>query len=171
MRLGLVVLAATVVLMASTLVAVILVPRAWGLQSYVVLQGSMEPTIHTGSVAIDEPVASADVGVGDIITFARPDGTYVTHRVVRLEDADGQRWLVTKGDANGVEDAGRVAAVGNGWRYRWSVPLIGYGVAEVGQPWVRLAFLLLGIAIAVRILIDAVRDVRPSAKENARSGA
>ena len=154
---------------ALAIAAAVLGPRALGLQSFVVLQGSMEPAIHTGAIAIDEPIAAEAIRVGDVITFARPDGSYVTHRVVRIESDGPQPVFVTKGDANAVEDSSRVPAVGVGSRYRTSIPLVGYAVAELGQPWLRLAFLLAGVVLALHLLVDAVREMGETRKENARA--
>ena len=67
--------------------------------------GSMRPTFDSNAMLVTEPVAMAAVHPGDIIV--RTDGVegrLIVHRVVRIA-ASG---AVTRGDANGEDDAGFV---------------------------------------------------------------
>ena len=70
--------------------------------------GSMAPTMPTGALAIERPIAPADIRVGDVVTVADPGQQLpVTHRVVSISrnPADGgARLLVLKGDANTIQD-------------------------------------------------------------------
>lgn len=69
---------------------------------YVVVSGSMEPTLPVGSVCIvDCQQRSPDEG--DIISYKAGD-SIVTHRVIEVTD-DG---YITKGDANDTKDSGTV---------------------------------------------------------------
>lgn len=78
---------------------------ALGFRPLVVMSGSMEPRIRPGDVLMVDPDASGFVE-NDIITFRRPgEETLVTHRIERFED-DGL--IVTKGDANLVNDGTRI---------------------------------------------------------------
>src|SRR3954468_13307338 len=43
--------------------------RLSGLGTYIVTGGSMEPSIHKGSLVIVQPVDAAEIAVGDVITF------------------------------------------------------------------------------------------------------
>jgi len=69
-----------------------------GIQSFVVLSGSMEPNVSTGSVIYAKPVQN--YSKGDIIAFKQADRT-VTHRIVDVKDT---KTFVTKGDANTIAD-------------------------------------------------------------------
>lgn len=66
--------------------------------SYIVLSGSMEPTITSGSLVY--VVQTGDYQPGDVITYTH-DSVTVTHRIV--EEKNGG--YVTKGDANDQRDA------------------------------------------------------------------
>lgn len=69
----------------------------FGIVPYVILSGSMEPTIETGSLCfVNKNISIKDIKQKDIIAFKLDDGTLVTHRVVKIND-DGIR---TKGDNN-----------------------------------------------------------------------
>jgi signal peptidase len=73
-----------------------------------VLTGSMQPAINPGDVAVVFAVDSFDdIKLGDVVTFMpNPDDpTLVTHRAVAwTTSSDGERLLVTKGDANSSTD-------------------------------------------------------------------
>ncbi len=72
-----------------------------GITPYVVLSGSMEPTIKTGSVCfINKHVKYENIKEKDIIAFKMSDGTLVTHRVASINSES----FVTKGDANDIKD-------------------------------------------------------------------
>lgn len=85
------------------LALVVAAPLLLGYQELAVLSGSMEPDIPVGSVVyVDDDIEPAELESGDVVTYALDSSVYVTHRVVSV-DTDKQI-LVTKGDANEVED-------------------------------------------------------------------
>jgi signal peptidase len=104
-------------------------------QSYVVLSGSMEPTISPGDVILASEVDPAAIETGDVITFERPgESTPTTHRVVEVTERDGERAFLTKGDANeNVDQAaipasqveGRIPTLGG---FMFVIPFIGHVV-------------------------------------------
>lgn len=71
---------------------------------YVVSSGSMVPVLKINDVLIVRDGGSwGELKVGDIIVFNRPDGgdRVIVHRIIEIdEDADGDRTVRTKGDAN-----------------------------------------------------------------------
>jgi len=73
----------------------------WGLNTYIVTSGSMEPEIKTGSLILARNSQASDVEVGDVITYKLGD-ELIAHRLIEKR-ADG--FLVTKGDANEITDA------------------------------------------------------------------
>lgn len=79
-------------------------PRLFGIKPFVVLSGSMEPTIPTGSCVFVN-TKDTNVDEGDIITFSLSTGkdssVFVTHRVNQITD-DGL--IQTKGDNNDSPD-------------------------------------------------------------------
>ena len=79
----------------------IVAPQVMGYGVYNVVSGSMEPEIPVGSVIYVKHVEPADLQEDDVIAFQH-DGSMVAHRVVVNRTTLGE--LVTKGDANNVED-------------------------------------------------------------------
>ena len=85
----------------TTLIIIIgglfLILYACGIVPYVVLSGSMEPTIKTGSLCfINKKAKYSSIKEKDIIAYKMTDGTLVTHRVVSIS----KNKITTKGDNN-----------------------------------------------------------------------
>jgi len=76
----------------------------FGWRTEVVISGSMEPAIQTGSVVIVRPIVPDTIRKGDIIMFSSLDmKSLTTHRVVNAENEPTLRFI-TKGDANKNSD-------------------------------------------------------------------
>jgi signal peptidase len=103
--------------------------------SYVVLSGSMEPTISTGDVVIVGDVAAEAVASGDVITFQREgESVPTTHRVVSVTSTAEGISFTTKGDANEEADPEPVTPDRLVGRVTFIVPVIGYVVQFVDTP-------------------------------------
>lgn len=84
------------------------VPGFFGMTPLIVLTDSMANTIYSGDLIICFDIDPEDVVEEDIISFFDPasnSGAVVTHRVVDIiENEDGTRSFITKGDNNNTED-------------------------------------------------------------------
>ena len=88
--------------------------------SYVVQSGSMEPTIMTGDIIF---VSHQErYNKNDVITFMEGDRRIITHRVV--DERNFQ--LITKGDANRIEDNSTVSFSRIIGKVFFTVPKLGY---------------------------------------------
>ncbi|MDQ0188942.1 signal peptidase I [Alicyclobacillus cycloheptanicus] len=105
-------------------------PTFFGRSLYEVLSGSMEPRIKVGSVIFDDQhVNTNGLRVGDVITFQVPHepGLVVTHRIVGISTAEGQRVFQTKGDANSSKDDWQIPASDVIGQYsNVTIPYVGY---------------------------------------------
>ncbi len=78
--------------------------------AYVVLSGSMLPTIKVKDIVVTKKIAEEELKIGDIITFISPDtrfgGISVTHRIIDkiYDEQAGIYKYRTQGDANNVSD-------------------------------------------------------------------
>jgi signal peptidase I len=145
----------------------LLVPVLLGLDRYVIVGGSMSPTIDRGSVVFAEDVPASELVVGDVITYVPPpeSGTtqLVTHRIVDIAVGDdGMRTFRTKGDANDSVDPWtfQLAAERQN-RVRTSVPFVGHLLLLLASP--RNRILVIGIPaafVASRALLDLVAAAR-----------
>ncbi len=95
--------ALTTVAILIGLVAAVAVAWSGGTRWFDVRTPSMGTTVPVGSLVVTEPVAFADIEIGDIVAFTRTASSSVyTHRVV----ARGEDWLETQGDENATPDPG-----------------------------------------------------------------
>ena len=79
----------------------LVVPSFMGGNVFAVVSPSMEPEIPVGSAVFTESVQPSTLEVGDIVAY-NDDGNVITHRVTVNRTGIGE--LVTKGDANEIED-------------------------------------------------------------------
>lgn len=122
-------LAVMVLVAALVPFVVFAVPQAVGADhGFVILSGSMEPTVSPGDVVIVD--ASAAIAVGDVVTFDDGNSVPTTHRVVGIED--GQ--YITQGDANQNPDTQRVAPGEVLGRVTLTIPYIGHVILWVNTP-------------------------------------
>lgn len=138
---------------------------ALGYQVHMVLSGSMEPTIPTGSIIVVVP-ASTYV-VGDIVTYQRADdAARTTHRIIEQEIAQKRVVYTMQGDANNVPDQRPVYVDEIEGKVLFSVPFVGYIVDFIRHP---AGFVLLVLIPAFWILYEEVQKIRKEAKKVASS--
>lgn len=104
-------------------------PTVAGQYVFIVLSGSMEPEFATGSIVFVKPTEPEEIQAGDIITFTGFAGSdrLTTHRVVDInEDAQGETYFITKGDANNATDPDPIPAKNMVGTVSGSLPLLGY---------------------------------------------
>ncbi len=88
----------------------------------IVMSGSMEPAIKTGSICFVRTKADfQNIKEGDVITYRLLEGT-ITHRVIE-KNRDG---VITKGDANPVKDLGIVTKENYYGKVTGHIPYVGY---------------------------------------------
>jgi signal peptidase len=129
-------------------IAATALPAVWGWHTYVVLSGSMAPTIPMGSLVVTRPVALGEVQLADVISFARRDAPdmVITHRVVAKLQRGSELQLSTQGDANNTADSWTVGAADRVERVQFHLPYLGYAVNAAARPQAR-ALLIVGILL------------------------
>ncbi|MCL2423683.1 MAG: signal peptidase I [Micrococcales bacterium] len=133
--------------------AVFIVPQSQAGSGLTVLTGSMRPTYQPGDVVAVRGIKAHEVcrnvNPGDVVTFMpnTDDYTMVTHRVVRVYDYDGYEscTVVTKGDANNVEDPPVPARAVKGV-VMYSIPKVGYALNWTQQQDTR-AVMVIGAGV------------------------
>lgn len=100
--------------------------------AYVVLSGSMLPTIQIKDIVVTKKIAEEDLEIGDIITFISPDprfgGISITHRIIDIidDDTEGIKKFRTQGDNNNVADSALVPNKNILGKVILKVPKLGY---------------------------------------------
>lgn len=127
---------------------------------YVVMSGSMEPAIHTGSVVgIKE---EEKYNLQDVITVRQqnnPNETY-THRIVEILQEEKTTYK-TKGDANESIDGDPATEEQVLGKVFLSIPLIGYLVHFAKQP---TGFILMIIVPSVIIAASEINVIKEEFK-------
>ncbi len=101
-------------------------PMPLGYGASVVVSGSMEPTLSIGDMVIVKK--TKDVKVGDIVVF-QSGNILVIHTVIEVGDGV----IVTKGDANNVDD-GEIALSAVKGKMVFAIPKVGYAVDVIRHP-------------------------------------
>jgi signal peptidase len=135
-------------LVGGVVAVLVAVAPLLGYQRYVITGGSMEPTIHKGSIVWDEVVPTSSLKVGDVITYDPPGSLAppgnVTHRIAWIgRDADGRLGFKTKGDANPSVDPWPFSLGDRQARVAFHVPYAGYALATLSEP--RFRMLVIGV--------------------------
>ena len=121
------------ILLGVTVMILFIIPMLVGIKPFVVLSGSMEPDIMTGSVAyVNTHIKPEEIKQNDIIGFSMKN-KIVTHRVIRINN---DKTFTTKGDANKSEDISNVKFDNYIGKTIFSIPYLGkivsYSKSKVG---------------------------------------
>ncbi len=155
-------LTSAIIIIVAVLILISVFPVTGNHKVLVVKSGSMEPAVKTGSVVFVSP--QEEYNVNDIITFAGRGGkeNSITHRIIEIEDTNGKKSFVTKGDANNAEDESKVAEDKIIGKVLFSIPYAGYLVVAAKQP---LGFTLLVIVPAGLIIFEEIGKIRKELKK------
>lgn len=159
------ILVGLVALLAVALVGV----RLIGLNPYVVLSGSMEPTYHVGSLIYVKEVDYKELKVGDPITFMLSEDTVATHRIIEVfvdeEDPETIRFN-TQGDANDSPDGSPVHYKNIIGKPVFTIPYLGYISNYIqSPPGLYVAIAVGAILIMLVFLPDLFEDDEREEKE------
>ena len=99
-----------------------------GIRPFVVLSGSMEPTIHKGSISlINVNYQYSKIKNNDIIAYTATSGDKVTHRVINITEEG----METKGDKNDSSDGFSTTEENYIGKNIFSIPGVGYIVKNI----------------------------------------
>ncbi len=118
-----------------------------------VVSGSMEPNIHIGDLIIIDTKANL-YQKDDIVTFYDENGSFVTHRIVSINENE----MITKGDNNNTEDEATDVSKIVG-RYVTKISNAGKLLASFKNPLVLLLILVIGLLFC--FLISTDKDGKP----------
>lgn len=143
---------ATLALVVMFIIGVSIFSHKVGIETFVVLSGSMEPAIKTGSFIITKP--AQEYQVGDVVTRrVGTDNVTITHRIVEKSnrELDNVTIVHTKGDANELTDGEDVTQSDIVGKVSYIIPYAGYPVHFSKS---RIGFILLIIIPMLFIILD-----------------
>ncbi len=97
-------------------------PIIIGFKPYIILSGSMEPEIQTGSLCFLEGDTS-NLQIGDVVGYRLNKDVTVVHRIIDFTEDGG---VLTKGDNNDSADIATINRDQIVGTVKWSVPQVGY---------------------------------------------
>ena len=142
------------------------VPDFMGYKPFIVLSGSMEPTILTGDIVLTKETAAETIAKNDIITFSTDKNTVVTHRVTEVVNKEGSLSFLTKGDANTGSDASVVKPENLEGKYLGRVGGVGRFAMFLQTPIGMLLFVVTPLCLF--IVYDVVGRSRRSKQKGSR---
>lgn len=125
------------------------VPSVFGIKPFLVLSGSMESDIHKGDLILTKIVPEEELDnlkVGEVIAFRDAENTVTTHRIKDIVEKDGNKYFITKGDANSSQDINLVALDDVEGIYIARIPGIGSMMDSLSKP-TTILIVVLGITV------------------------
>lgn len=121
-------------------------PQVLGWTPRIVVSGSMEPAVPTGSIAYTSRQIPQDrIKKGDIIAYRLSDEIPVLHRVTET-NREAETWI-TKGDANESRDIGVVSYGQYLGKMIFYIPYAGYGWLVLQKKTMRIFAAGVGILL------------------------
>lgn len=115
-------------------------PDLFGKKAFIIVSGSMIPTIEIGDIVVIDN--TTNVKVGDIIAFRR-NTNVIVHRIINEMNVNGKTMYQTQGDNNNIADLELVETKNIEGVYINKIPWIGKA----------LMFLYNNLAIVVIIIV------------------
>lgn len=145
------------------LFAAIVLPLPFGIKPSIVMTGSMEPTVPTGSIAwVDQNFDASDLTEGTIAIYEPKQGIEVMHRIIAV---DGDTYTF-KGDNNASPDLASPTARNVEGIYLFHIPEVGKTFSWFMDNKVAVLLILAGINLAVYVVSTLL--VRRADKETIR---
>lgn len=98
--------------------------------AYVIVSGSMEPIIKVHDAVLTKRCNEEDIHIGDVVTYRSLEDAYygilITHRVINIEEKNGEKLFITKGDHNETIDRSPVRFSQIQGKIIMRIPKIGY---------------------------------------------
>ncbi len=154
-----------IVIAIAVLLIISKIPLPGNYKVMMVLSGSMEPKIKTGSIVIVRPVD--EYKVGDIISYYDSSNRerVVTHRIFKIEKTEERNFYQTKGDANDAPDLQIFSEDLIIGKVLFSIPYLGYVLNGIRQP---VIFTLLIIVPSTIIIYEEIKKIKEELKKKKR---
>lgn len=143
-------------------------PSLFGYNFYLIASGSMEPSLQTGDIILSKKVDNTELKISDVVTYQGESGELkgklITHQIVKMYEEDGEKYIVTKGTANSIEDPAikedQVVSV-----MKTKLPFMGQVLKVINTPLGFLVLIILPLAILLVNEIVALINAFKTDKE------
>lgn len=100
-------------------------PDFLGFKTYEIVSRSMEDTINKNDIIVVKKVDKNEINENDIISFDNGN-EIITHRIVEIENINGQTLYTTKGDNNRFADDEKISFEQIEGKYVFKLSKLGY---------------------------------------------
>lgn len=121
----------------------------FGYRFYLIMSGSMEPTINVGDAVITKEIS--DPQIGDVIAFEVSNSTTV-HRIVKTYTEENNKLYQTKGDNNNAEDRTLLNKEQIKGKVVFKLSKVGDAILFLQKNIVIILILIVGIAIIITLI-------------------
>lgn len=121
----------------------------FGYRFYLIMSGSMEPTINVGDAVITKEISEPQIG--DVIAFEVSNSTTV-HRIVKTYTEENNKLYQTKGDNNNAEDRTLLNKEQIKGKVVFKLPKVGDAILFLQKNIVIILILIVGIAIIITLI-------------------
>lgn len=141
--------------------------RSLFVNAYVIVTPSMVPTINVSDAVVTYKPNVKKLKKGDIITFSSTDVRYtgltVTHRILKVNNREGNLSFKTKGDNNTTPDDAEVVSSNVFGKVIFVIPWLGYLQAFLTKSYGWLLLVVLPcVAIIIYDVIKLFKTVKRS---------
>lgn len=132
------------------------IPDFLGYTPFIIVSGSMEPTIKTNEVIVTQKINKSDIKVGDVLSYkSSKDDIVITHRLIEIKIENGEEVYVMKGDNNLSVDDEKITYSQIQGKYINTIPFIGILVSYIKTP-IGMA-MVIGVVILIYIIFDIIQ--------------
>lgn len=125
------------------------IPNFMGYKNFIVLTGSMEPTLNIGDIVFVKE--TTNIKEQDIVSF-RVQNSIVTHRVVEIKEENEKNIYITKGDANSGNDTELLSIENIEGKYIFKIPFIGRIILFLQKP---IGMIILCLIFSIFLMIES----------------
>ena len=129
-------------------------PSFFGYKNFIVITGSMKPTLNEGDIVFVKDVK--DIQENDIIAF-REQNSVVTHRVFEVYKENGEDYYITKGDANSGTDTRLLSISDVEGKYVFKIPFVGKVILLLRKP---IGIIILFIVLVMFLLLSSIKPIK-----------
>ena len=140
-------------------------PDFLGYKTYEIISRSMEDTINKNDLIIVKDVPKNEIKINDIIAFNNGKEV-ITHRIIDIENINGQTFYTTKGDNNRSQDKEKVSYEQVEGKYIFKISKFGYFL-NILKSRVVLIILLIFLAFCL-IHIIRIKQRRKKREEKVK---
>lgn len=150
---------------AAAFLAIAVGPHLFDYRTSTMLTGSMSPGIDPGDMVVTVPRPTADLEVGDVISYQIPveDHRVETHRVASVKHrADGTTAITTKGDANeNVDPWVAIISTDTVYEVQTVVPNVGTAIRVLRAPIVQDGILWVALGGVMVLGLSMIWGTKP----------